>query len=87
MGKTLLSLKHPPLNESSIRAKNGEIEISLGENENYSFFVKSFNSKLINRFNNTETAYIRDGKKIVQNKGSSFINIQTHTGNIILTRG
>ena len=87
MGKTQLSLKHPPLTESSIRAKNGEIEISLGENENYSFFVKSFNSKLINRFNNTETAYIRDGKKIVQNKGSSFINIQTHTGNIILTRG
>lgn len=87
MGKTLLSLKHPPLNESSIRAKNGEIEISLEENENYSFFVKSFNSKLINRFNNTEAAYIRDGKKIVQNKGSSFINIQTHTGNIILTRG
>ena len=87
MGKTLLSLKHPPLIESSIRAKNGEIEVSLEENENYSFFVKSFNSKLINRFNNTEAAYIRDGKNIVQNKGSSFINIQTHTGNIILTRG
>ncbi len=84
VGKTQLSLKHPPLEESNIRTKSGEIEIMLSEDANYTVFAKSFNSKLINKPENTEISYIREGKKYVHNKGSATINIQTHSGDIII---
>ena len=84
-GKTQLSLKRLPTEESSIRTKIGEIEIILSEAENYTLFTKSFNSKLINKIDNTELNSIREGKKIVHNKGSATISVQTHSGNIVIT--
>ena len=41
-------------------------------------------NQLINKPENTEISYIREGKKYVHNKGSANINIQTHSGDIII---
>lgn len=60
------------------------INISLPENEAYTININSFNSKRIKNFVSTTVEGIRNGVDYKHNGVRVKINLQTHTGDIIL---
>lgn len=83
-GSVNLTMNKIPEKDSKISTKQGTLNISLPENEAFSINAKSFNSKFINNFESSIVDWIREGVEYKHNGGGVKINLQTHTGDIII---
>lgn len=83
-GNMKLSLAQAPEKDSELSIKNGEINLQLPKNSDFTILAESNHSKFINNFNGSVEKWARDGLSYKHNKGGATIKLKTFEGDITI---
>ncbi|MCR4734797.1 MAG: DUF4097 domain-containing protein [Treponema sp.] len=83
-GNANLSLAKAPEKDSELSIKDGNINLQIPENSDFTILADSYHSKFINNYNGSVEKRARDGLSYKHNKGGATIKLKTFEGDITI---